>query len=125
MNKKVKYFLITLLVLICAFIGGTMVYQKGQEDNQRRVWQEQDRQRRDEQRQQRVNALKKAIPHKQAEIQMAYNELSSINQFQFLRTPSEKEEQLAAQNKILNDLKQQLSEMDRELQNLESQNYKY
>jgi LPXTG-motif cell wall-anchored protein len=63
---------IILAILLFAG-GGFYLYKKGKEDAENKVRIEQ-----------RITYLKEQLPHKQAELQLAANELGRINGFQFL-----------------------------------------
>ena len=63
------------------------------------------------------------IAHKKAELQMASNKLTSINGYQFLRTADEKQQQLANQNKIIDQIKEDLRKLQQELTSLQQVTY--
>jgi flagellar basal body-associated protein FliL len=111
-----KLIIIIIIVLIVAGGVGYFIYEKGQQDMRERI-------RTEQLRQEQIKELKNYIPQKQAELQMAYNKLNEINGFQFLRTSTEKEQQLATQNKIINGLKDDLGKLQRQLNSLQNTAY--
>ncbi len=112
-----------LLLTICLSLLGYWLYEKGQADMREKVYNEQMRIEKEKQRAIQIEKLKEYIPRIQARLQIEFNKLNEINEFHFLRTAKEKEDQLVSQNKIINDLKRELNRSESELLNLESTSY--
>ena len=109
-EKKSSFrFTIILLIVLAIAFSGSYLYYKGENDAKEKVRIEQ-----------RITYIRDLVPHKQAELQMAYSKLDHINGFQFLRTPQEKEQQLAQQNKIINEISENLNTLKNELAVLET-----
>lgn len=90
-KKNSKGILIALIIIVVVVVvGGVILYQEGQSDMLAKIQSEQLREQMEKERKQNVAELKDVIPHKKAELQMAYNKLEDINGFHLLRTSSEK-----------------------------------
>lgn len=122
-KKNSKGILVAIVVVIVVIGVGVFLYQKGQSDMRSKVQMEQLREQMENERKQKIAEIKDAIPYKKAELQMAYDKLEDVNSFHLLRTSSEKMEQLAAQNRVIDELKEELDRLEQELSILQSQTY--
>lgn len=117
---KPKHYL-TIIILLIAIGGLYIFFQQQEKQNLEARIEMQRQQELSERRQARINHLNEIIPSIQAKLQMEINKLDGINEFQFLRTPDEKEAQLAEQYKIINGIKENLRALQEELSSLNIQ----
>lgn len=118
-NKTLLIGIILSLIVIVSIVG-FKIYDDGQRNMLNKVKQEQAIKELEEQHKERIIELKNIIPQKQAKIQIAYNELKEIKSFQLLRSSEEKEQQLAAQNKKINAMSDEINKLQQELSGLEN-----
>ena len=122
-KKKLFILLIILVVLAGGGIFGSYMYQEGQEDLQKNILNKELMEKAAQEQKQRVEYLKDAIAHTNADLQLATKKLDQINDFVFLRSESKKEEQLAEQNRLIADLNEQLGKLQNELNSYQSNGY--
>ena len=121
--KKSYIFPIIVVIIVIGAVVGFKIYDNGQKDMLEKVRREEARKQLEENNKAKIIELKNTIPQIQAKLQMANDELSEINSFHFLRTPTEKEQQLAAQNKRIAEIKEVLIKLQSELAELENTRY--
>ena len=120
-TKTAKNNRATIFIIVIVLIGivGVIAYQNGQENARKQM----ERIQAIENNRKRAVELKNIIPQKEAKLQMEINNYNDINSFHFLRSSAEKEQQLAAQNRIVDSLRDQLSKLRNELSTLGAINY--
>lgn len=80
---------------------------------------QQQRERMEAERQQKINEFKNELAQAKAKLQMAYNELEKINKFKLGRTKSEKESQLSNQYKKIDKIKERIETINNQISILE------
>lgn len=123
-KSKSKLLIIVLIVVLIASGGvGYFLYEKGQQDMQDKLKLEQFQKEMNEKNRKRMAELKEIIAQRKSDLQIASEKLSSISEFQFLRTADEKRQQLAEQNKLIDALKEDISRLQNELNSLQQVTY--
>jgi hypothetical protein len=119
-NKKklFKIFSITIGILLIAY-AGMIIYNKGVEDKAAEIRKAEIKQLHIQDTQKNIEVSKTNIAEAKARLQMAMSKLDEINSFHFLRTSSEKQDQLTAQNRLIDDLKEELTAKEQRLNNLQ------
>ncbi len=119
MKKKLIILGSIILVAIIALVFYQKSVQEGREQVLREMQTEQLRQQAEIEKKQRIEQLKNQLGDAKAALTMANNELQQINNFQLLRSASEKESQLSERYKKIERIKENTAKIEQALNDLQ------
>lgn len=117
-----KNIIIVVVIALIGAVGGIfwqLAKNKGRMDVYKEQQIQQQREQAEAERQQKINEFKNELADLKAKLQMAYNDLQKINQFQIGRTRNQKESQLSNQHKYIDQIKERIDAVNNQLSILE------